>query len=54
MIGCEKTKLQTSGIKISWVKLMLFGFSARNGFLAKSTFAKFEMAFWPEMAFRLL
>ena len=42
MIGCKKTKLKTSGIKKSWVKLMFFDFSA-----------EFEMAFWPKMGFFL-
>ena len=28
-------------------------FSARNHFLAKNTFVKFEVAFWPEMSFLL-
>jgi hypothetical protein len=41
----QENKAQNFWYKKSWVKLMLFGFSA------KYTFAKFEMAFWPEMAF---
>ena len=42
MIGCEKTKFKTSGIKnlgSNWC------FLASNSFSAKNTFAKFEMAF---------
>ena len=47
MIGCKKTKLKTSGLKKSWVKLMLLG---QKWLFGQKYFAKFEMTFLPQMA----
>jgi hypothetical protein len=46
-----ENKAQNSVIKILGQIDAFFFFSARNGFWDKNIFVKFEMDFWPEMAF---